>query len=151
MSHSQVVTNEEPRADRTPLPAPHDQPGPAGPVTRETTAQGESSAMLNELLTLAQAAQDVVLAAPDPSTAPTDPAGAPKITVDTSGVIKFFATVIAPIIIAGLGVIFLTRAKSGQVSQTVTSSGIALVGVAFIVGAGVLMGLGGTIVDLLFS
>jgi hypothetical protein len=63
---------------------------------------------------------------------------APK-TVDTSGIIEFLATKIAPILLAVLGLIFIGRANKGEVSRV------------FIGGAVTLLFLGGYLVDLIFK
>ena len=60
---------------------------------------------------------------------------APK-GINTDGVVTFFATKIAPILLAVLGVIFIGRASKGEISKVLTSSAIAIVGLAFIAGAG---------------
>jgi|GEM_PF-6495574 len=75
---------------------------------------------------------------------------APK-TVDTSGIIEFLATKIAPILLAVLGLIFIGRANKGEVSRVLTSSVIAIVGLVFIGGAVTLLFLGGYLVDLIFK
>jgi hypothetical protein len=75
---------------------------------------------------------------------------APK-GINTTGVVTFFAKNIAPILLAVLGVIFIGRASRGEISKVLTSSAIAIVGLAFIAGAGVLFFLGGYLVNLIFD
>ena len=75
---------------------------------------------------------------------------APK-GIDTSGVVTFFASKIAPILLAVLGVIFIGRASRGEISKVLTSSAIAIVGLAFIAGAGVLFVFGERLVNLIFG
>ncbi|HEY3503228.1 MAG TPA: hypothetical protein VGN37_10670 [Actinocatenispora sp.] len=75
---------------------------------------------------------------------------APK-TVDTSGIISFLASKIAPILLAVLGLIFIGRANKGEVSRVLTSSVIAIVGLVFIGGAVTLLFLGGYLTDLIFK
>ena len=75
-------------------------------------------------------------------TSPTD--------INTEGVISFLLSKIAPIFLAVLGLIFIGRAGKGEVSKVVTSSAIAIVGLAFIAGAVALIFLGELLVDLLF-
>ena len=82
-----------------------------------------------------------------PSPAPTEGGT----VVDSPGIVGWFASVLVPILLAWLGVIILLRARGGQVSQTVTSSGIALVGIAFVGGAGVLMAFGDDIINLILK
>jgi hypothetical protein len=79
-----------------------------------------------------------------------DGLAAPK-TVDTSGIIEFLATKIAPILLAVLGLIFIGRANKGEVSRVLTSSVIAIVGLVFIGGAVTLLFLGPYLVDLIFK
>jgi hypothetical protein len=82
----------------------------------------------------------------DPTPAPTIPA-----VVNTTGILTFFASRIAPILLGFLGVIFLSRARNGEVNRVVTSSGISIVGLAFLAGAGSLLFLGGDLVKLVFG
>ena len=75
---------------------------------------------------------------------------APK-GIDTSGVVSFFASNIAPILLAILGVIFIGRASRGEISKVLTSSAIAIVGLAFIAGAATLFFLGDFIIGVIFK
>ncbi|MCG5447502.1 hypothetical protein NIE79_006438 [Micromonospora sp. NIE79] len=75
---------------------------------------------------------------------------APK-GIDTDGVVKFFAGKIAPILLAVLGVIFIGRASRGEISKVLTSSAIAIVGLAFIAGAATLFFVGDYLIDLIFE
>jgi len=88
------------------------------------------------------AVADVVLAAPTP---------APKGEIATTNILEFFASKIAPILLAVLGVIFIGRASRGEVSKVLTSSAIALIGIAFIVGAGALFFVGANLVNIMFE
>lgn len=100
------------------------------------------------LQTLTTAA-DLILAAPptpDPA-APTNDGS----FLNTAGVVTFLLSWVAPIMCAVLGAIFLGRAKNGEVSKVLTSSGIALVGFAFIGGAIALPLIGDDIVNLFIS
>lgn len=81
--------------------------------------------------------------------APT-PTPAPK-EIDTDAIVSFVATKIAPILLAVLGIIFIGRASRGEVSRVLTSSAIAIIGLAFIAGATALFFVGGSIIDLLFK
>ncbi|KXK59854.1 hypothetical protein AWW66_21990 [Micromonospora rosaria] len=83
----------------------------------------------------------IPLAAPEP---------APK-GIDTEGVVGFFASKIAPILLAVLGVIFIGRASRGEISKVLTSSAIAIVGLAFIAGAATLFFVGDYLIDLIFE
>ncbi|MBN1170767.1 MAG: hypothetical protein JXA67_01210 [Micromonosporaceae bacterium] len=79
-----------------------------------------------------------------------DPTPAPK-EINTDGVLTFFATKITPILLGVLGIIFIGRASKGEVSRVLTSSAIALIGLAFIAGAATLFLVGGSLVNLVFK
>jgi hypothetical protein len=94
----------------------------------------------NELASqVAAALQHSTLAAPEPK------------GINTQGVVSFFASNIAPILLAVLGVIFIGRASRGEISKVLTSSAIAIVGLAFIAGAATLFFVGDYLINLLFS
>ena len=78
--------------------------------------------------------------------APAEPKG-----INTEGVVTFFASNIAPILLAVLGIIFIGRASRGEISKVLTSSAIAIVGLAFIAGAATLFFVGDYLIDLIFS
>ncbi|MFI5493328.1 hypothetical protein [Actinoplanes sp. NPDC051859] len=71
--------------------------------------------------------------------------------INTEGVVTFFASNIAPILLAVLGVIFIGRASRGEISKVLTSSAIAIVGLAFIAGAATLFFVGDYLINLIFS
>ncbi|MEU4566367.1 hypothetical protein [Micromonospora sp. NPDC023956] len=75
---------------------------------------------------------------------------APK-GINTDGVVSFFASKIAPILLAVLGVIFIGRASRGEISKVLTSSAIAIVGLAFIAGAATLFFVGDYLIELIFE
>jgi hypothetical protein len=77
-------------------------------------------------------------------------APAPK-GINTEGIVTFFASKIAPILLAILGVIFIGRAGRGEISKVLTSSAIAIVGLAFIAGAATLFFVGDYLINLIFS
>jgi hypothetical protein len=81
-----------------------------------------------------------------PLAAPDQPKG-----INTQGIVTFFAKNIAPILLAILGVIFIGRASRGEISKVLTSSAIAIVGLAFIAGAATLFFVGDYIISLIFS
>jgi hypothetical protein len=89
-----------------------------------------------------EAASTVQLAAPTPEPTP---------AINTDGVVRFIATKIAPILLAVLGVIFISRAGKGEMSKVLTSSAIAIVGLAFIAGAGALFLFGESLIKLIFG
>ncbi len=68
-----------------------------------------------------------------------------------TAVVKFIATKIAPILLAVLGVIFISRAGKGEMSRVLTSSAIAIIGLAFIAGAGALFLFGESLIQLIFG
>jgi len=78
------------------------------------------------------------------------PAPAPGV-VNTNGIVSFIATKIAPILLAILGVIFISRAGKGEVSRVLTSSAIAVIGLAFIAGAATLFLVGEQLINLVFK
>jgi hypothetical protein len=80
-----------------------------------------------------------------------EPAPTPNTTINTDGVVQFIATKIAPILLAVLGVIFISRAGKGEMSRVLTSSAIAIVGLAFIAGAGALFLFGESLINLIFE
>jgi hypothetical protein len=71
--------------------------------------------------------------------------------IDTNGILTFFASKIAPILLAVLGVIFIGRASKGEVSRVLTSSAIAIIGLAFIAGAATLFFVGESLINLVFK
>jgi hypothetical protein len=78
-------------------------------------------------------------------------AAEPSGNINTEGIVTFFASNIAPILLAVLGVIFIGRASRGEISKVLTSSAIAIVGLAFIAGAATLFFVGESIIDLIFN
>ncbi|WP_432834427.1 hypothetical protein [Dactylosporangium sp. CA-092794] len=75
----------------------------------------------------------------------------PGTTLNTDGIVKFFTTKIVPILLAALGVIFIGRASKGEVSRVLTSSAIAIIGLAFVAGAASLFFFGDSLVSLIFT
>ena len=73
------------------------------------------------------------------------------VPINTDGIVQFIATKIAPILLAVLGVIFISRAGKGEMSKVLTSSAIAIVGLAFIAGAGALFFFGEGLIKLIFG
>ena len=88
---------------------------------------------------LGSSAVDILAAEPAPA------------EINTDGILTFFATKIAPILLAVLGVIFIGRASKGEVSRVMTSSVIAIIGLAFIAGAATLFFVGESLVNLVFK
>jgi hypothetical protein len=78
------------------------------------------------------------------------PTPGPK-EINTDGILSFFATKITPILLALLGIVFIGRASRGEISRVLTSSVIAIIGLAFIAGAATLLFFGGSIINLLFK
>lgn len=71
--------------------------------------------------------------------------------INTEGVVTFFASKIAPILLAVLGVIFIGRASKGEISRVLTSSAIAIIGLGFIAGAATLFFVGEYLINLIFA
>jgi hypothetical protein len=71
--------------------------------------------------------------------------------INTDGILTFFASKVAPILLAILGVIFIGRASRGEVSRVLTSSAIAIIGLAFIAGAATLFFVGESLIKLVFK
>ncbi|NJC69197.1 hypothetical protein HC031_05615 [Planosporangium thailandense] len=80
-----------------------------------------------------------------------DTLAAPPGEINTEGILTFFASKIAPILLAVLGVIFIGRASRGEVSRVLTSSAIAIIGLAFIAGAATLLVVGDSLIKLVFK
>jgi hypothetical protein len=80
---------------------------------------------------------------PSPTNTPHD--------INTQGIVGFFASKIAPILLAVLGVIFIGRAGKGEISRVLTSSAIAIIGLAFIAGAVSLFFVGDYLIGLAFK
>lgn len=80
-----------------------------------------------------------------------EPGSEPSGTINTDGIVEFIATKIAPILLAILGVIFISRAGKGEMSRVLTSSAIAIIGLAFIAGAGALFLFGEGLINLIFG
>ncbi len=99
--------------------------------------------MLTEILS--QAA-DLLALAPTPEPAQPAPTG-----INTDGIVNFFGMKIAPVLVAVVGVVVLGRANRGQVSQTLTSSAITMVGVGMIAGATAWFAIGPGLVDVIFQ
>jgi hypothetical protein len=78
------------------------------------------------------------------------PGDQPK-EINTDAVLAFFASKIAPILLAVLGIIFIGRASKGEVSRVLTSSAIAIIGLAFIAGAATLFFVGDSLIKLVFK
>ena len=87
-------------------------------------------------------AVDAIALAPTPTPPPE--------TINTDAIVGFFTTKIVPILLAVLGVIFIGRASKGEVSRVLTSSAIAIIGIAFVVGASALFFFGESLIKLIF-
>jgi hypothetical protein len=71
--------------------------------------------------------------------------------LNTDGIVGAITRYVVPILLAILGVIFISRAGKGEMSRVLTSSAIAIIGLAFIAGAGVLFIFGAKLVTLIFG
>jgi hypothetical protein len=74
-----------------------------------------------------------------------DPGGT---TLNTDGIVGFIVAKIVPILLAVVGVIILSRSGKGQWSAALTTGGIAVLGIVFIAGAGLLFAFGESIAKL---
>jgi hypothetical protein len=86
----------------------------------------------------------MVIAAPTPSPAPSP-------VINTNGIVDFIATKIAPILLAALGVMIISRAGKGEVSRVLTTSAIAIIGIGFIAGGTAMFFFGKNLVNLIFG
>jgi hypothetical protein len=102
---------------------------------------------MSTLAHLVDAFSQAVLAAPVPDPSPSP---APDL-INTTGIVNFITTKILPILLAVLGVVFISRAGKGEMSKVLTSSAIAMIGLAFIVGATTLFFFGQGLVNLIFG
>jgi hypothetical protein len=75
-------------------------------------------------------------------------APAPGTTLNTTGIVTFIVSKIVPILLAVVGVIILSRSGKGQWSQALTTGGIAVLGIFFIAGAGLLFAFGESLAKL---
>ncbi len=86
--------------------------------------------------------------------APVDPTPTPtptEVNLDTNGIVSFFATNLAPIPVAVLGLFIIVWGMRGRMSQAANSTIVALLGVTVIASAGVLFAFGDSIIDLMFG
>jgi hypothetical protein len=97
--------------------------------------------------TLAQLLQVAYSLAEEPTPSPSP---VPNL-INTTGIVDFITTKIVPILLAVLGVVFISRAGKGEMSKVLTSSAIAMIGLAFIVGAGALFFFGEGLINLIFG
>lgn len=100
---------------------------------------------------LTQAATEFLALPTDPTTAPTGGPGTGTGGVNTTGMVKFLGTQIAPVLLAVLGVIFIGRAGRGEVSKVLTSSTVAVIGLAFMAGATGLFFFGDYLINIIFN
>jgi hypothetical protein len=104
---------------------------------------------MSVLYAVAQAVADHldIWAAPEPTGTPQPGGGG----VNTAGILGWFAQYIVPVILGGVAVITIGRAARGNISQTMTTSVIVLIGVVMFGAAGVLLLFGDNIVNVIFS
>lgn len=98
--------------------------------------------MLTRLYVAAQ-----VLGAPV-SPAPTPPANNPNPEINTSPVLEFLMQWIAPVLIASIGILVISRAREGRISQVMTTVSIAMLGIGILGGAAILPFVGDDLVRL---
>ena len=93
--------------------------------------------MLTHVIQATGVIPDGILAAADPGT-----------TLNTDGIVGFIVSKIVPILLAVVGVIILSRSGKGQWSAALTTGGIAILGIVFIAGAGLLFAFGESVAKL---
>jgi hypothetical protein len=71
--------------------------------------------------------------------------------INTDAIVAAITRFVVPILLAVLGVVFISRAGKGEMSKVLTSSAIAIIGLAFIAGAGALFLFGEKLVKLIFG
>jgi hypothetical protein len=71
--------------------------------------------------------------------------------LNTDGIVAAITKFVVPLLLAVLGVVFISRAGRGEMSKVLTSSAIAIIGLAFIAGAGALFLFGQKLVQLIFG
>jgi hypothetical protein len=71
--------------------------------------------------------------------------------IDTNGVLTWMLTKIVPIVFGVLGVGIILSARKGRLSDSMNTVAISLVGVAMIVGSGLLIAFGRGLVNLFIS
>jgi hypothetical protein len=96
--------------------------------------------MLGHVFRTSQGLADGLLAA--------DPGGT---TLNTTGIVEFIVSKIVPILLAVVGVIILSRSGRGQWSAALTTGGIAVLGIVFIAGAGLLFAFGQSVANLILG
>jgi len=96
--------------------------------------------MLTHVIQATAGIPDGILAAADPGT-----------TLNTDGIVGFIVSKIVPILLAVVGVIILSRSGKGQWSQALTTGGIAILGIVFIAGAGLLFAFGQSFAKLVLG
>jgi small-conductance mechanosensitive channel len=113
--------------------------------------KGLTVSMAEHVRTVYDSLDSIIVAAAGWAAQPT-PTGAPVDgpAVNTEGIIQFIATKIVPILLAVIGVIFISRAGKGEMSRVLTSSGIVILGLAFIVGGLAMFAFSRAVVDLIF-
>lgn len=98
------------------------------------------------MTTLVQVAQ--FLAA---TPAPTDPAGVTPTSVNFDGIKQFLVFGIVPVLGIITGIIIWMRARTGNMGQAVTTSGISVLGMIFIGASALWAGVGLTTSGILFK
>src|SRR5262249_1781640 len=116
----------------------------------DRTGRREGVVTLADHVPLVHAAATMVQAAGVLAVDPT-PTHGPSPVLNTNGMIDALTKCVVPILLAALGVIFISRAGKGEMSKVLTSSAIAIIGLAFIAGAGLLFLFGKKLVDLILG
>jgi hypothetical protein len=79
------------------------------------------------------------------------PSPVPSPAINTDGIINFIITKIVPILLAVIGIIFISRAGKGEMSRVLTSSAIVFIGIAFIAGGLTMFAFSRALVNLILG
>lgn len=105
---------------------------------------------MSTLLTVASALAE---AAPTPTPEPTAPGlpEMPAVDIGMANLQKFLAFIIAPVLLIGVGIVVISRAREGKLGATMATVIIAVIG-AIIVGAPLtIIAMGGSLAGLFSS
>jgi hypothetical protein len=105
--------------------------------------------LVEHTLTLAQ--HVLALAPPAPTPTPTDAPINTDDVVHTEAIVAWFVKFIGPLLMLFVGVIIFGRGRRGRVSEVMTTSGISIVGIMFMVGGVVLFTISKNLVHLMFG
>lgn len=73
------------------------------------------------------------------------------LALNTKGIQEWLQTNIVPLLLAVIGIAILARSRKGNWSDTMNTTGIAIIGIIFIVGAAGFMTFGEDMSNLIFN